>query len=61
VTIEMLLGLVKVGIAASTEQAKPSRTQVASVGIVPSARAASRYSGSKPSMQITATGRSGTR
>jgi len=61
VTIDTLLGQVKLGITHCAVAAKPALIKRAVFGTMPAASARSRYSGSPPSLHTTTTGRSGQR
>src|SRR5258705_9821158 len=61
VTIERLVGFVKLGTTDRATRYTPSRRKRARAGVARSASARSKYSGSDPSMQTTTTGRRGTR
>src|SRR6516165_2080967 len=57
----MLLGFVKVGIAAEAIAEKPSHIMPLMIGMASAARAAAIYAGSHPSMQTITTARAGQR
>ncbi len=61
VTIETLLGQVKLGITHWATPENPVRMKRAVLGTTPAASALARYSGSPPSLHTTTTGRSGQR
>src|SRR5262245_64512582 len=61
VAIDMLFGHVKLGTLPSTTVPYPVRMNRSTFGTTPSRTPRSKYAGSPPSMQITATGRDGQR
>src|SRR5262249_52899118 len=56
VTMDRLLGLVKLGTTLRASAAKPDFRKRAMAGLRPAAMAASKYAGSEPSMQTMTTG-----
>src|SRR5260370_14661136 len=59
VTIDTLLGQVKLGITHWAIALNPVSMKRATLGTIPSLSARSKYAGSPPSLQTTTTGRSG--
>src|SRR2546428_13608912 len=59
VTIDTLLGQVKLGITHWAIPLNPVSMKRATLGTIPSLSARSKYAGSPPSLQTTTTGRSG--
>src|SRR5215831_21402607 len=61
VTIDTLLGQVKLGMTHWAIALNPVSMKRATLGMIPSFSARSKYAGSPPSLQTTTTGRSGQR